>query len=147
VAEFSSSDSPRSCKLCEQLSKQKSFKKGSRVRIAGVFDCENCPVWKAKPIKENEIIVFLYNQIPFRFNSISGQVEFSAEDVKFLFEVYGIHKDLWEDYYNRLMYLNREVNIAHKKQTEAINKKRKEDEEWKRLKKASSKNVVEKVMR
>ena len=84
MAGFSVLENTKSCALCEELATQKSFKKGSRVRISGAFDCENCPLYKAQPIRENEPILFLYNALPARFN-FNGDREITTEDVQFIF--------------------------------------------------------------
>ena len=54
----------KSCKQCEKLANPDNFPKGVRVKIKGVYDCENCEVMEYQPIPENENVVELYNLLP-----------------------------------------------------------------------------------
>ena len=94
-----------------------SFQKGAKVHIAEAFDCANCEVTLGQPISDNENIIDLYDSLPQKFDSFSGLKDMSAEGVKFVFETYDVHPDLWEDYYNRLMFFHRSVlNIKAKRE-------------------------------
>lgn len=136
MAEFSVLENTKSCELCEVLAKQKSFKKGSRVRVSGAFDCENCQVFKSQPIKENEVILTLFNLLPAKFN-MNGMREISAEDIHFLFKLNYIHQNLWQDYYNRIMFLNQAINIARNNKDKSKTSKREVVDKWKEERLAS----------
>jgi len=83
-----------------------SFQKGAKVHVAEAFDCANCEVTLSQPIQDNENILELYQSLPQKYDAFSGIKEMSADGIQFVFQVYGIHVDLWEDYYNRLMFLH-----------------------------------------
>ena len=104
MAKWVSKKNKRNCETCLKFRSPNSFAKGSRVFIAEAFDCANCEVTLSQPIQENENIIELYYALPERYNAFSGIKEVTASDIKFLFQIYNIHKDLWEDYYNRLMF-------------------------------------------
>lgn len=144
MAGFSVLENTKSCELCEKLSKQKSFKKGSRVRVSGAFDCENCIVYKSQPIRENEIILTLFNSLPARFN-FNGMREITTEDIQFIFKINYIHEDLWQDYYNRIIFLNNEMNIARNKKDKSRKTEQQDLSNWKKEKLASMGRV--KVLR
>jgi len=131
VAEFSVLENTKSCKLCETLAKQKSFSKGSRVRISGAFDCKNCIVYKSQPIRENEAILTLFNLLPVKFN-FNGIREITAEDIQFIFKINYIHEDLWQDYYNRIMFLNQEINVANNKKSKSRKTEQEAVDKWKK---------------
>ena len=136
MAEFSVLENTKSCELCETLAKQKSFKKGSRVRVSGAFDCENCQVYKSRPIRENEVILTLFNLLPVKSN-FSGMREITAEDIQFIFKLNYIHEDLWQDYYNRIMFLNQEINIAYNKKSKSKKTEQEVVGKWKKERLAS----------
>lgn len=118
--------SKKNCEKCKELTKIDSFPAGVNVRI--VLDCENCEVLKSQPIPENEIIFDLYSALPANYDGLSGLKIISASDIKFLFELYNIPHELWEDYYNRLIFyhsqlLNFRIKIEEEKLEKEKNKK------------------------
>ena len=133
MAEFSVVENTKNCELCETLARQKSFKKGSRVRVSGAFDCENCPVFKSQPIRENEIILTLFNLLPARFD-FNGLREITTEDLHFIFKINYIHEDLYQDYYNRIVFLNQQINIARSKKDKSKESKKEAVDKWKKNK-------------
>lgn len=99
-----------------------SFQKGAKVHIAEAFDCANCEVTLSQPIQDNENILDLYDSLPQKFDSMSGVKDMSADGVRFVFNLYGIHHDLQEDYYNRLMFFHREFLNARERREKKKNK-------------------------
>jgi hypothetical protein len=100
-----------------------SFEKGAKVHVAEAFDCANCEVTLSQPIPDNENIIDLYDSLPQKYDAFSGVKDMSAEGIKFVFQVYGIHPDLWEDYYNRLMFFHRAFLEAKDKREKRKQKK------------------------
>lgn len=107
MARFLAKDKKRSCETCAMFRSPTSFIKGAKVYVAEAFDCANCEVTKGQPITENENIIELYDSLPQKYDSFSGSKDMSAEGIKFVFQIYDIHPDLWEDYYNRIMFFHR----------------------------------------
>lgn len=134
MARWEASGQKKDCEECRELQDPKSFERGARVRIAGLGDCSKCPNVLNAPIESNENIIFLYNSLPLRFDSLSGQKVISAGDIDFVFRLYRVHPDLQEDYYKRLMYFHGELIEALGEKRKAEEKRRKEIEDWKRTK-------------
>ena len=130
MAEWGVKGLGKSCEQCRSLLDLSGFEKGARVRV--VLDCENCPVMKARPLPENENIVILYNALPKNYDGFSGQRIVTASDIKFILELYEVPKELWSEYYHKLLFFHEQVLIALSRE-----KKRKEEMKkhgtWKRL--------------
>lgn len=118
------------CEQCEKLGSQDSFAKGSKVKIKGVYDCENCEIFKSQPIWENENILELYNALPSNFDGATGERLFSASDLKFLFELYEVPEELWYDYYQRILFLHNELLKLSRDKREKDTKKKQEAKDW-----------------
>jgi len=136
VAEWAakSSTSRKNCKLCARLANPANYPKGTKVHIAGVYDCDNCPVMKAQPISENENIIELYNALPIRYDPIIRIRIVTIADIKFLFTLYQIPENLWFDYYTRLMYFFRIMTSNESKMREKTAKEQQENTDWKKNK-------------
>jgi len=126
----------KDCKKCEKLGDPDNYPKGVKVRIAGVYDCENCEVMEYQPIVENQNVVELYDALPQNYEGSSGLRQVSATDVKFILELFEVNKDLWYDYYQKIIYFHGELVNASLKVCE---KKRKEDEAIRKWKAARQK--------
>lgn len=127
-----SSKTGKSCDLCAKLANPANYPKGAKVRIAGVYDCENCPVMKARPIERNENIIELYNALPIKYDPVIRTRIVTIADIKFLFTLYEVPEDLWFDYYTRLMYFFRIMTDRENKMMEKAEKERKENDDWKK---------------
>jgi len=121
----------KSCEQCEKLANPDNFPKGVRVRIEGVYDCENCEVFKSQPMPENENVVELYNALPKVYDGMSGMQIITASDIKFVFEVYDVHKDLYFDYYQKIVYLHSGIIEARSKVQEKERKREEAERKWK----------------
>jgi len=108
VAEYAAKEDThkRTCKECEQLANPKSYEAGARVRIEGVYDCANCEVTKAQPSLENYPVIELYNSLPRVFDGMSGALQFSATDIQFVFSLFDVPKEMWDEYYFKMMYFH-----------------------------------------
>lgn len=115
MAQWLSKEKKRSCETCEMFRSPTSFPKGAKVHIAEAFDCVNCEVTLSQPSQDNENILDLYDSLPQKFDSMSGVKDMSADGIRFVFTLYDIHSDLWEDYYNRLMFFHREFLNARER--------------------------------
>lgn len=115
----------RDCKKCKQLQKAGSFEKGSKVKIAGLGDCENCEVMKNSPSERNENIVALYNALP-----REGGV--TVTDFHALFEIYEIPQELRFDYYQRLLFLHNTIMGAREKEFKKSAQEKKGVDQWKK---------------
>ena len=127
-----SSKTRKNCKLCAKLANPANYPKGAKVRIAGVYDCDNCPVMKAQPIFENENIIELYNALPIRYDPVTRTRVITTADIKFIFTLYQVSEDLYFDYYTRLMYFFRVMSESQSKMTEKAAKEQKENIAWKK---------------
>jgi len=101
-----------------------SFAKGSRVRLKELGDCKNCEVTLAEPLPCNEIILEIYGLIP-SWDGWSGNKNFSVQDIISLFKVFGISKNLWDEYYSKVLFFHQEYINARSEYDEA-DRKRKE---------------------
>lgn len=133
MAEWAARKNKRTCKQCIKLADPKSFAKGSRVRIAKVFDCKNCEVTKARPLSANTNVLELYNALPRRFDS-SGIKVITAIDVKFVLELFEVPKGLWHDYYQRIIFFHNCLVEACVKQQKAELGKRNSTASWRKKK-------------
>jgi len=134
VAEWAakSSKTRKNCKLCAKLADPANYPKGAKVHIAGVYDCDNCPVMKALPIPENENIIELYNALPIQYCSVTRIRVISTSDIKFIFDLYQVPENLQFDYYTRLMYFFRIMTDSENKIREKTEKEQQENAEWKK---------------
>jgi len=134
VAEWAakSSKTRKNCKLCAKLANPANYPKGAKVRIAGVYDCDNCPVMKAQPIFENENIVELYNALPIRYDPVTRTRVITTADIKFIFTLYQVSEDLYFDYYTRLMYFFQVMTVSANKMAEKTAEEQKENIAWKK---------------
>ncbi len=114
----------KDCKKCKQLQKARSFEKGSKVKIAGLGDCENCEVMKNSPIERNENIIALYNSLP-----REGGV--SVTDFHSLFDIYEIPQELRFDYYQRLLFLHNTIMDSREKEHKKAAQEKKGIDQWK----------------
>jgi len=114
---------------CKKLASQSSFEKGSRVRVKSIEDCEKI-LEESQPTDENYPIVILYNEMPRKFNPVSGIREISVEDIRFVFKLYNVPEELYYDYYHRLLYFHDQVVKYGVELEKKKAKKRKEDNEW-----------------
>jgi len=101
------------------------------------LDCENCYVNTCRPIEDNEIILELYDQLPFVFDGMTGIRIVSAADVKFVFEIFDISRDLWDDLYQRIMYYQNVIT-----ETELKMQKREADRKQPLVKQAGRRDVT-----
>lgn len=106
----------RNCDVCKKLGDQKSFQKGLRVKIYEAYDCENCPIWTDRPSRENEIILSLYRCLPDSYDNI-GVKTFTTSDVISMFKLKDVAEELWEEYYERILYFHRRLVDESKKKT------------------------------
>ncbi len=120
----------RSCKRCEKLS-SKEYAKGIKVVIKDIYDCENCVVYQTRPSADNVVIVDLYSDLPLSFDYYGNQ-RVLVSDVLELMTLREIEKDLYEDYYNRIIFLHNTI-------VELLNEKRK-----KKFKTAEAKRAADK---
>lgn len=106
----------RSCKKCERLASN-DFAKGIKVKIKGIYDCDNCVVYQTRPSADNVVIVDLYSDLPLSFDYYGNQRIFVA-DVMALMTLKEIEFDLHEDYYNRVVFFhNKIVELWNEKRT------------------------------
>lgn len=133
MAEWAARKNKRDCKQCEKLANPKAYAKGSRVRIAGVFDCKNCEKTKARPIPDNRNVIDLYNALPRRFD-YSGIKVITAVDTKFIFELFEVPKVLRSDYYQRIVFLHNCLVEACVKEEKKETARKTADASWKRSK-------------
>ena len=96
-----------SCKKCEKLG-SKDYAKGIKVVIKDIYDCENCVVYQTRPSADNVVIVDLYADLPLSFDYYGNQRIFIG-DVIALMALREIEKDLYEDYYNRVVFLHNTI--------------------------------------
>lgn len=127
-----SSKTRKNCKLCAKLADPANYPKGAKVRIAGVYDCDNCPVMKAQPIFENENIIELYNALPVRYDPVTKVRVVTTADIKFIFALYQVSEDLHFDYYARLMYFFQVMTKSESKMREKAAKEHQENTAWKK---------------
>jgi hypothetical protein len=134
VAEWAARGSKleKNCALCAKLANPANYPKGARVKIAGVYDCDNCPVMKAQPIPENENIIELYNALPVRYDPVTRTRIVTTADIKFIFNLYQIPENLQFDYYTRLMYFFRTMVINESKMVEKMAKEQQENAAWRK---------------
>ena len=97
-----------------------SFPKGVRARIN--IDCSKCEVALAQPILENENIVSLYMALPPNYDGFSGLRIVSAKDIEFILKVYGVPRELWDEYYTKMVLLHNYYLEARMKLREAEEK-------------------------
>ena len=97
----------RSCKKCSQLASN-DFAKGIKVKIRDAYDCGNCSLYLSRPSADNVVIVDLYSDMPMSFDYHGNRV-FKVADVVGLMELREVEKDLFEDYYNRVVFLHNEI--------------------------------------
>lgn len=119
----------KDCETCKKLSDPKQFKKGAKVRH--VMDCENCEVFLSQPIPENENVVELYNALPLNYDGMSGQRIITTGDIKFIFDLYRVPKDLRYEYYHKIMYLAEQIFLANIEKQKKEDAKTKKTEGWK----------------
>jgi len=134
VAEWAakSSKTKKNCKLCAKLANPANYPKGARVRIVGVYDCENCPVMKSLPIFENENIIELYNALPVRYDPVTRVRIVTTADIKFIFALYQVSEDLHFDYYTRLMYFFQVMARNESKMAEKTAKEGQDNLAWRK---------------
>jgi len=134
VAEWAakSSKTRKNCKLCAKLANPANYPKGAKVHIAGVYDCDNCPVMKAQPIPENENIIELYNALPIRYDPVTRTRIVTTADIKFIFALYQVSEDLHFDYYTRLMYFFQVMSVSASKMAEKTAKEQQENMAWRK---------------
>ena len=121
----------RDCKICEKLADRDNYPKGARVKIVEAYDCDNCEVMEYQPTVENQNVVELYEALPQNYEGSGGLRQVSATDVRFILELFEVNKDLWYDYYQKIIYFHGELVRVDLKVRE---KKRKGDEatrKWK----------------
>lgn len=70
------------------------------------LDCENCYINTCRVIEDNEIILDLYELLPSVYD-INGIRTITAADVRSVFEIFDVSKGFWDDFYQRIMYLNK----------------------------------------
>lgn len=141
MAAWAAKKSKRTCKQCRKLSNPKSFAKGSRVKIAWVFDCKNCEVTKARPSPDNSNILELYEALPRRFDSAGIKV-ITASDIRFVFEVFEVARALWNDYYQRIVYFHNCLVDVYNKEREKELKRAKAVDLWKAKKLPTRKRLM-----
>lgn len=129
-----SSKTRKNCKLCAKLANPANYPKGAKVHIAGVYDCDNCPVMKAQPILENENIIELYNALPIKYDPVTRARIITITDIKFIFTLYQISEDLYFDYYTRLMYFFKVMSSSENKMVEKAAKEQQENTAWRKNK-------------
>jgi len=134
VAEYAAKENKRTCKDCERLADPKSYEAGARVRIAEVYDCENCEVTKTQPSLANYPVIELYNSLPRVFDGMSGALQFSTVDIKFVFSIFDVPQELWDEYYFKMMHFHECLLDA---EAEKRKKQKASDEARARAKKAS----------
>jgi len=132
VAEWATKSSKKDCELCAKLGSSTSFSKGAKVRIAEAFDCANCPVVKGQPIPDNENIIELYNALPDNYDPMTGRRIITATDIKILFDLYEVPKEIRLDYYSRIMYFYQQMIKASTKEREKLEETKKQNEEWRK---------------
>lgn len=124
MAVWGARGSRKTCKQCRKLQDPKAFEDGAQVKIAGIGDCKNCEVMKNSPIGRNENIVALYNALP-----SEGGV--TVRDMHALFEIYEIPKELWFDYYQRLLFLHNTIVETKSKLYKKEAEEKKAVDKWK----------------
>jgi len=133
VAAWAARKNKKDCKQCEKLANPNAYAKGSRVRIAGVFDCKNCEKIKSKPISDNRNVLDLYNALPRRFD-YSGIKVITAVDIKFIFELFEVPEELRSDYYQRIVFFHNALVDACVKTEKKESKRRDAIASWKQSK-------------
>lgn len=121
----------RDCKTCEKLADRDNYPKGARVKIVEAYDCDNCEVVKYQPIAENQNVVELYEALPQNYDGYSGLRQVSANDVRFILELFEVDKDLWYDYYQKIIYFHGELVKANLKVHEKKQKESEATRKWK----------------
>ena len=144
MAKWLAKDKRRSCKVCQMFKSPESFIKGAKVRIAEAFDCANCEVTLSQPIPDNENIIDLYEALPQNYDGLSGAKDVGAEAIQFIFQIYDIHTDLWEDYYNRIQFFHKTFLDARSKTEQ---KKQKRKDAMAKMKKGQDANKPESTKR
>ena len=91
------------------LASPESFLAGAVVYIDGLGDCANCEVTHSQPSLDNEVILELYDLLPKNYDGFTGMLMLSVVDVTGAFEVLGVPRARWDDYYMRLMYFHEEL--------------------------------------
>jgi hypothetical protein len=112
----------KDCDKCVMLKTPSSFAKGSRVRLKELGDCKTCEVTLAEPLPCNQIILEIYGLIP-NWDGISGNKDFSVQDIISLFKMFGISKNLWDEYYQKLVFFHQEYVSARNEYEEADRKR------------------------
>ena len=93
-------------KNCERCHKMRSGVPKHQRDLLFPLDCENCYINVCQPIEDNEIILELYEQLPFVFDGMTGVRIISGADIRFVLEIFDISRDFWDDFYQRIMYYN-----------------------------------------
>jgi len=88
-----------------------SFPKGARVRLKELGDCSTCEVTLAEPLPCNRIILDFYELIP-TWDGWSGNKNFTVQDAKTLFEIFGVPRSLYDEYYQKLVFFHQQFVIA-----------------------------------
>ena len=86
-----------------------SFLAGAQVHIEGLGDCTTCEITLAQPNADNEIILELWDSLPKNYDGWSGNLVISVDDVTKMFELLGIPKQYWDNYYLRLVHFQEEL--------------------------------------
>ena len=134
MAEWGVKGLGKSCEQCRSLLDPSGFEKGARVKV--VLDCENCPVSKARPLPENENIIILYEALPRNYDGITGRRIVTASDIKFILELYEVPRELWSEYYHKLLFFHEQVLLAVSREEERKTKIKKQMT-WKRIEPSS----------
>ena len=110
----------KSCKECNRI--RGSVPEKHRDKLLEQ-ECLKCEVFLSQPNCDNEVILDLYNYIPHTYGEWSGSRILTASDIKFVFEVFEVPRELWDDYYERLMLLHNEITDFQAIQQEKESKK------------------------
>ena len=108
------------------LRNPQSFPKGTKLRLHDLENCGTCEVTLSQPLPQNETILVIYENIP-SYDSWSGNKNVSVRDILSLFNLFNINKELWEDYYQRILFFHTEFINAR----QAISDKKAKREEAK----------------
>jgi len=96
----------KTCEWCEQVNNPESFEAGAQAMIGDAGDCEHCEYWNARPIPENENVLFLYESLPKNYDGFSGIRLISASDIFTVFNFYGVVDELREEYYQKILFFH-----------------------------------------
>jgi hypothetical protein len=131
VAEWAVKGKKQSCKDCKRITAQSSFAKGIRIGKTKQFSCEDCPVLKAIPNRNNENIIELYSALPRNYD-FNGARIITASDVEFVFKIYEIDELWWSTYYQKIMYFHEQVMQFNYEEMKKKEKQKQSSEDWKR---------------